>query len=208
MTDAYVLREMVGAEQVEFAALLRGLTPEQWAAASLCRGWSVHDVVIHIANHAHTTARQRIAQLARVGFSVTRQLERDRARPTDELIDWLASPANLAGPINIRTQLAELVIHQQDVRRPLGIVRRLPAERLSVLLDFGLTRVGSASVALSRRRAKGLRLVGTDIGWSAGTGPEVRGPGEAIFMAVNGRAGAIQDLSGDGTEVLARRVRS
>ena len=208
MADAYRLREMVGAEQAEFVEMLRGLTPEQWAAPSLCRGWSVHDVVIHIANHAHTTAPQRIAGLARVVFSEARQLEPYRARPTDELIDWLASPAKLAGPLNIRTQLAELVIHQQDVRRPLGIVRQIPAERLSVLLDFCVTRVGSASVASSRRRAKGLRLVATDVGWSAGIGPDVRGPGEAVFMALNGRGSAMEDLSGDGTEVLARRMRS
>lgn len=208
MTDAYFLRNMVEAEQADFAALLRGLSPEQWAAPSLCSGWSVRDVVMHIAIHAHTTAPQRIAQLARVGFSESRQMEPHRARPTDELVDWLASPAQLAGRSNILTQLSELVIHQQDVRRPLGIVRRLPAERLSVVLDFGLTRVGNVSVAFSRRHAKGLRLVAPDIGWWAGTGPEVRGPGEAIFMALNGRADALPDLTGDGARVLARRISS
>ena len=74
MTDAYALRNMVAAEQVDFAALLQGLTPEQWEAPSLCRGWSVHDAVIHIAVHAHTTPVQRITQLARAGFSEDRQM--------------------------------------------------------------------------------------------------------------------------------------
>ena len=55
MTDAYVLRDMVASEQAEFAAMLRELTPEQWAAPSLCRGWSVHDAVLHIAWHTHTS---------------------------------------------------------------------------------------------------------------------------------------------------------
>lgn len=208
MTDAYVLREMVASEQTEFVELLRGLTSEQWAAPSLCRGWSVHEVVIHIALHAHTTAPQRIAQLARLGFSEDRQLESERGRTTDELINWLASPAKLAGPTNILTQLSELVIHQQDVRRPLGITRPPSADRLSVVLDFGLTVVGGPSVASARRRAKGLRLVATDIGWFAGNGPEVRGPGEAIFMGLNGRADALKDLSGTGTDVLAGRMPS
>jgi len=208
VTEAYRLRSMVEDEQEEFATLLRGLTAEQWAFPSLCKGWSVHDVVIHIANHSHTTARHRFAELARVRFSEARQIDLHRARPTDALIDWLSSPAKLGGPLNIRTQLAELVIHQQDVRRPIGIAREIPADRLSVLLDFGLTRVGSASVAFARRRTKDLRLVATDFEWSAGTGPEVRGPGEAIFMAANGRASAIADLTGDGREVLARRLGS
>jgi uncharacterized protein (TIGR03083 family) len=209
MTDAYELRNMVEAEQADFAALLRGLTPEQWEAPSLCRGWSVHDAVIHIAIHAHTTPVQRITQLARVGFSETRMHEPDRTRPTDELVDWLASPAKLAGRFNILTQLSELVIHQQDVRRPLGIVRQIPAERLSVVLDFGIARSGlTSTMAFSRRRSKGLRLIAPDIDWWAGTGPEVRGPGEAILMALNGRADAMQDLTGDGTRVLTPRIKA
>jgi uncharacterized protein (TIGR03083 family) len=208
MTDAYVLRDMVAAEQAEFAAMLRELTPEQWAAPSLCQGWSVHDVAVHIAVHSHTTAPQRIAMLARAGFSTNRMMEPDRARSTDDLIDLLESPAKLAGPANIRTQLSELMIHQQDVRRPLGISRTVPADRLSVVLDYGVTQAGSRSMGNLRSRANGLRLVATDIGWNAGTGPEVRGPGEAIFMAINGRADALSDLSGDGKQVFATRIKS
>ena len=54
----------------------------------------------------------------------------------------------------------------------------------------------------------GLTLFATDIDWSHGTGPEVRGSGEAILMAVSGRAGAIGDLSGDGVAQLAKRSTS
>ena len=133
-------------------------------------------------------------------------MDAHQGRPTGELIDWLSSPAHLGGPLNIRTQLAELVIHQQDVRRPLRIRREIQADRLRTLLDFGLTRVGSASVAFSRRRTRHIRLVATDIAWSAGVGPEVYGPAEAIFMAANGRADAIGALYGDGLPVLATRL--
>src|SRR5258705_9986862 len=115
MTDAYILRNMVEAEQAEFVALLRELTPAQWEGPSLCAGWSVHDAVIHIAIHAHTAPLERVSGLARVGFSEARQMEPERSRTTDELIDWLASPAKLGGPQDILTQLSELVIHQQDV---------------------------------------------------------------------------------------------
>ncbi len=209
MADAYELRNLVEAEQADFATMLRGLTPEQWKAPSLCRGWSVHDAVIHIAIHSHTTTAQRFTELARAGFSEDRQMEPERARPSDELVDWLASPATLGGRFDILTQLSELVIHQQDVRRPLGIVRQIPADTLSVVLDFGIARSGFTwLMAFSRRRSKGLRLVASDIGWWAGLGPEVRGPGEAILMALNGRAHAMQDLSGDGAHVLAARIKT
>src|SRR5438105_807890 len=160
MTEAYELRNMVDAEQQEFATMLRGLSPEQWKAPSLCRGWSVHDAVIHIAIHSHTGATERFGGLVRAGFSEDRQMEPQRARTHDELVDWLASPARLGGRFDILTQLSELVIHQQDVRRPLGLVREIPAERLGVVLDFGISAAGLTwTMAFSRRRAKGLRLV-------------------------------------------------
>ena len=208
MADAYELRNMVEAEQSDFASLLRGLTPEQWSAPSLCSGWSVHDTVIHIAIHAHTTGVERSVGLARAGFSEDRQMELERTRTPEELVEWLASPAKLGGRFDILTQLSELVIHQQDVRRPLGITREIPPERLSVVLDFAVALGGLTwTMAFSRRRSKGLRLVAPDIGWWAGTGPEVRGPGEAILMALNGRADALQDLTGDGTSVLTERIK-
>jgi uncharacterized protein (TIGR03083 family) len=209
MTDAYVLRNMVDAELAEFAGLLRQLTPAQWEVPSLCAGWSVHDAVIHIAIHAHTNTVARNVGFARAGFNEDRQMEPERARTTDELIDWLESPATLGGRLDILTQLSELVIHQQDVRRPLGLFRQIAPERLAVVLDFGVALNGLTwTMAFSRRRAKGLRLVAPDIGWWAGTGPELRGPGEAILMALNGRAGAIDELTGEGAHILAGRIKS
>jgi uncharacterized protein (TIGR03083 family) len=196
---------MIAAEQREFADLLRGLTPDDWETPSLCAGWSVHEVVIHIAIHSHTGDIERFAQLARVGFSDDRLHEPERARKPDELIGWLESPATLAGPRNLLTQLSELIIHQQDVRRPLGATRAIPTERLAAVLDFGITRFGNL-IAGARGRAKGLRLVATDIPWSAGTGPEVCGPGEALFMALNGRAHPLVDLAGAGIDAFATRM--
>lgn len=169
----------------------------------------MHEAVIHIAIHSHTAAAERIMGLARVGFNEARQMEPERTRSKDDLIDWLASPAKLGGRFDILTQLSELVIHQQDVRRPLGLVREIPADRLGVVLDFGVSAGGlTFTMAFSRRRARGLRLVASDIGWWAGVGPEARGPGEAILMALNGRAGAIDQLTGDGVPVLAGRTKA
>ncbi len=207
MAETYELRNMIEAEQVEFGKLLRGLSPEQWEIPSLCAGWSIHDVVLHIAWHTHNRDLQRVGQLLRAKNSEAR-LHRDaKERPTEELIERLEAPAVLAGPSNVLTQLTELVIHQQDVRRPLELTREIPAERVAIVLDFVLTRTGgSFALASARRRAKGLRLVADDLEWSAGVGPEVRGPGEATFMALNGRAAALRALTGDGVPVLAARM--
>jgi uncharacterized protein (TIGR03083 family) len=209
VTESYELRRMVEAEQRDFVAMLRGLRDEQWLEPSLCAGWSIHDAVLHIAWHTHNSDVSRVVELLKFRNSESALHAHDKLLPKDELIDKLASPAVLAGPGNIRTQLAELVIHQQDVRRPLDIPREIPADRLSLVLDFALTRNGGGPfLASSRKRAKGLRLVASDIDWSAGTGPEVLGPGEALYMALNGRGDALTDLKGDGVSLLAARVKA
>jgi uncharacterized protein (TIGR03084 family) len=38
----------LAAQHVELREILTGLTPEQWDAPSLCEGWSVADVVLHL----------------------------------------------------------------------------------------------------------------------------------------------------------------
>jgi hypothetical protein len=42
--------------------------------------------------------------------------------------------------------------------------------------------------------------------WSHGRGPEVHGSGEALLMAMAGRADALRDLDGPGKAKLARRL--
>jgi uncharacterized protein (TIGR03083 family) len=100
----------------------------------------------------------------------------------------------------------ELIIHQQDIRRPLGLVRDVPPERVLPILDYCLTRVGSTVLVPGvTKRAAGLRLVATDLAWSAGDGPEVHGTAEAILMGINGRRAALPDLDGPGVQLLASR---
>ena len=104
--------------------------------------------------------------------------------------------------------LCELIIHQQDVRRALGIERAVPAEQVAWPLDYAMTRVGNIQAGgRPRGRAAGLRLVATDIGWSTGSGPDVSGPGEALLLASTGRTIAAHDLAGPGVDALMTRTR-
>ena len=99
------------------------------------------------------------------------------------------------------------MIHQQDVRRPLGLDRKVPDDRLTRILDLCLTRSGSLTlIPGSRKLAQGLHLVATDYDWSAGQGTELHGPSEAILMGINGRARAIDDLTGPGARVFGDRI--
>lgn len=56
-------------------------------------------------------------------------------------------------------------------------------------------------------RARGLRLVATDLDWSHGTGPEVRGTGEVLLLLLimAGRQDALAELDGPGRARLAAR---
>jgi hypothetical protein len=51
-----------------------------------------------------------------------------------------------------------------------------------------------------------VRLIATDVDWSHGKGPEVRGPGEALLMVMAGRPDALRDLDGPGLAILSSHV--
>jgi hypothetical protein len=58
----------------------------------------------------------------------------------------------------------------------------------------------------AKKRAEGLRLIATDVDWSSGQGPEVRGTGEAVLLAITGRPVALDELTGDGVDTLRARI--
>jgi hypothetical protein len=80
--------------------------------------------------------------------------------------------------------------------------REIPAERLVPALRYALIAPPIRAVW----RARDLRLVATDLDWSTGKGPEVRGPGEALLMAIAGRRGVVGELSGPGQPKLMERI--
>jgi uncharacterized protein (TIGR03083 family) len=94
------------------------------------------------------------------------------------------------------------MIHQQDIRRCLGLPREIPAPRIVTVLEFATT----ARPLRAAPRIAGLTLTATDVDWSSGDGPEVRGPAEPLLMAMVGRRGITPELSGAGVEVLAARI--
>jgi len=202
--------ELTRGEREDFADLLDGLAPEQWAAPSLCAGWSVRDVAAHCVSFEGVPP----AGLARRFLQGRLQTARINALAVDALADRSngqivdifranTEPHGLTAGFGGRIALTDNMIHQQDIRRPLGLPRTIPAERLRVALDF----VRFAPTIRGAWRARGVRLVATDLDWSHGRGPEVRGPGEALLMIMAGRRDALADLDGPGRIRLAARVR-
>jgi uncharacterized protein (TIGR03083 family) len=193
--------DFIQAEQAEFADLLRALPQDAWIEPSLCEGWSVRDVVVHTAAHIHNQQQDQSL------------ISRFASGPKHELIAWLESaPAESTESMYqarrrfAEIQRGEVMVHQQDVRRALGITRVIPQDRVQGVLTFGLQPIGSLGLAFGRERAKGLRLVSSENNWTWGTGKEVRGSLEALLMATAGRAVALEELDGPGVAVLADRT--
>jgi uncharacterized protein (TIGR03083 family) len=100
--------------------------------------------------------------------------------------------------------LTDLLVHGQDLRRPLGIPHDLPAEPLRTSLDLV---VGGKAIGFAPKHlGAGVRYEATDLDRAAGSGPPVRGTGEAFLLAITGRTVALDDLRGEGTEVPRHQV--
>jgi len=199
------VRTLARLERAEFAALLEELTPQQWAAPSLCAGWTVRDVVTHTIAYLGQSRIRLLVNMIRARGDVDKinaaGLGAYGDLPPARLVEMMrhgAEPSGAGALYGGRVALIECTIHQQDIRRPLAQPRVIPEERLRVSLSYA--RV--SPVIGGARRTRGVRLVATDINWSAGHGPEVRGSGEALLLAMTGRAKYLDELDGAGVTLL------
>ncbi len=201
--------ELAAAERRDLADLLGTLTAEQWNAPSLCEGWTVRDVVAHLISYEELGYPGIAGTLVRAGFRPGRmnelRSEAYRDRTATQLVGILQAherPRGFTAAFGGAIGLTDCVIHHQDIRRPLVLPRAVPEERLVEALGFSLR----APVLPSKKNVAGIRAVATDLDWQHGDGPEVTGPGEALLMALAGRADALSELAGPGLPMLADRV--
>ncbi|WP_111510605.1 maleylpyruvate isomerase family mycothiol-dependent enzyme [Mycobacterium kyogaense] len=205
----YSKTEWATAERRDFADLLAGLDDEQWNAPSLCGDWRVRDVGAHLVAYLDRSRAGFFAHMARHRGRVDRLNTADVTRLTtwsrDQLITALrvnAEPRGVSSGFGGRIALTECMIHHQDVRRALNLPRTIEAGPLLAALDFA--RI--APLIRGAMRTRGLRMIATDLDWAAGRGAPVRGPGEAVLMAMTGRPDALSQLSGPGVDELSRRL--
>lgn len=197
-------------EDADFSALLHDLRPEEWEQPSLCEGWRVRDVVGHILYGNELRLRTLPWKLGRFGFSSDRSgrhysIQRAEGASPEQLVRDFDARDPWAGTCRVfppKLVLLDRLVHQQDIRRPLGRTRTIPEERLVAALD-ATPRLGSVFGA--KRRTKGLRFEATDVDWSWGAGPTVEGPGEALLLCMLGRRAALDDLAGPGLAAFRSR---
>ncbi len=195
-------RGMLAAERAELIELLRGLTEREWETPSLCAGWRVRDVVGHLLtdtlgplDYAAAAARNR-GSVDRINNALAASFAE---LPTAQLVHMFEHESGRLSRFSPRLMLSDLLVHQQDIRRPLRRPRVIAPDRLIAVLSY------PDPFAFPGKRTKGLRFIATDVDWAWGDGPEVRGPGEAIALAVVGRAAVLDELTGGGVPELRRR---
>jgi uncharacterized protein (TIGR03083 family) len=203
------IRGLARDERADLAAFLMTLSPAQWQAPTLCTRWRVRDVVAHVVSYDELDVRGLLALVIRGRFRPAHvnaaALARYSTRSPARLLALLAAqprPRGLPAALGGRVALTEGLIHHQDIRRALGMPRAIPPERLLPALRLALIAPDIGGFW----HIRGLRLVATDLRFSAGLGPEVRGAGEALLMAMAGRRGVVSELCGPGQRKLAHRL--
>jgi uncharacterized protein (TIGR03083 family) len=200
--------DVVHAEREALIHDLASLSPEQWQAPSLCPGWDIHDVLAHLVDDAKTTRLSFIRDLivARFDFdrSNARGVRRERANDSWRTLDEfrLVRHRTTSAPAPLATRLVEIIVHGEDIRRPLGIHHDYPLSAVSPALEYQVNT--SVKFGGGRERARGRRLISTDGSFEVGTGPEMRGATIALLLAISGRPVEPNEVTG--SERTARTV--
>jgi len=198
--DAH-LQPAVAAEFTSLADLLAAASDAQWDTPSLCDGWRVREVVAHMTMAARYSEAEFMAELRRRDFDFTRlsneMARRDASLPADELVanlrsdvmqGWTPPGGGYHGALN------HVVIHGLDVTVPLGVPRRSPDETIRVVLDDLARGGGHAHFDIV---INGRRLEASDLDWSHGSGPVLRGAAGDLALAMCGRAVPSGRLEGE-----------
>ena len=199
---------LIHAQRDHVADVLATLNEQEWLTQSLCDAWSVREVAAHCIETHLMTPPVFIGRFAASGFRFhvmsARNVARHAGESTTELLEEYRATAHrtTAPPGPPATWLEEAVIHGEDISRPTNRHVDVDPLTLAMVADFVLN---ATPLLHGKQRGAGLTLRATDIDWSRGEGPEVRGPAASLIIALAGRTAGLDDLTGDGVETLRAR---
>jgi uncharacterized protein (TIGR03083 family) len=199
------------AERAALADDLGGLSAEQWEHHTLCDDWDVEEVVAHLTATASLTQgkwlRSMLAARFRPHVHNRRRLAEHRGgNPAETLGRFRAVITSTAAPsAHVPAYLGEVVVHAQDIRRPLGLPQEPSVEALTPVAEFFARR--NFAVPSSSRIAD-LQVQADDGPFTAGSGPLVIGSTLALVMSMAGRAPYADELDGPGVRLLRTRMHS
>ncbi len=196
-------------ERIALADLFDSLTPEQLATWSLCARWTVKDVAAHLTTVFNVSIIEMAVRIAKNRFSAARAFEEVTQELADRPIAQITSqlrdnaPNTKHPPTAPIAPLVDLIVHAQDVRRPLGIPRDAAFERVSAAMGFITS--GRATGFVPGARLRGLRFQATDGDGVWGKGQLIHGPALSLLLGAMGRRVALAELGG-AVDVLSARL--
>ena len=195
--------------RVSAVTLLETLDVQDWDVPSLCEGWTVREVAAHLSVAALTPYRGVLVDVVRARGSFDQMVHdnavrRAAGRSADQIVADLRSTVGsrrLAPTTFWRDPLLDLVVHTQDIARPLGRTADVvvPSDAVLIALDWVWRR---GFPFFPGRRLRGLRLLAVDADWQRGAGLDVTGPALALLLLSTGRRAALADLAGPGVAHL------
>ncbi|GAA1789474.1 hypothetical protein GCM10009795_039040 [Nocardioides hankookensis] len=197
----------IATERRSLADLLDTLTPEQWAAPSLCGAWTVKDVAVHLSAGPATPTRTLLKAIVagRGGFDRANELIvrwRADVEPA-QVTAWLREYAEdrfTPPTMDWRAPLTDLRIHTQDMVVPLGLDAGVPVEPWRDVLEFLVSKAARRGFVPKARPEVAATAI--DLDWSHGSGPTVSGPALALAVALCGREALLDQLAGEGVGAL------
>jgi uncharacterized protein (TIGR03083 family) len=200
--------QSIDIEREALAIQLADLDESRWSTPSLCAGLTVREVLAHLTVSGAVSWSRWFAGVVSARFDFDKQVD-DRLREqlgatAEETLSRFRATigSRTSPPLPRLALLGEIVVHGEDIRRPLGLVRAYPAAALAELLRY---YAGTDQVVTAKKRVRGLRLEAADTGVAVGKGDIVRGSTLALIMAMTGRSAYCADLTGSGVPVLAAR---
>jgi len=183
----------IDAQRLRTTDLLEELTPEEWDQPSLCECWTVRDVAGHLTLQQMTLGSALLIALRHPGGvnHLIYASSRSRAKlPTDQLIaeirGMVGSRRHVFGMTPFET-LIDNVVHGQDIAVPSGRVLEVPPDVAATAASRVWDDQFSRKAKVFRRLPyEGHRLSATDVDWSVGEGPEIRGGVLALLLLSRG----------------------
>ncbi len=201
--------DLIHAERARIVSMLDGLDIQQWRSRSLCTEWTVEHVTAHLTAAANTGTWAWLRSITLAGFNAekhnARRLAQHLGSTPQETGETFRDSVMLtiAPTKDYAAWLGEVIVHGQDIARPLGTELTPDPDAVREVAAFFAAKDFAVN---SRKTINGLTLEATDTAFTTGSGPLVRGPILSLVMAMAGRGDACAELDGDGVAELCRRI--
>lgn len=208
--------DLIRSERLALIDFLDKLPEPDWAVPSLCAGWTVRDVAVHLASAPAIGLTEMPGWLVRGRFGPNglnaALLRHWSGRTRQEILAQLgvnAVEGRRPPGVPLKIELTDVVCHSIDIRRPLGASGPVDPEAFTVVANLcaGLRwPIRKFFAGDPPGLVRGLRLVADDVAWSRGTGPEVHARAETLILLLTGRPVQPDEFSGPGAEALIARL--